>query len=341
MEVRKAVITAAGRGARLYPVADTVHKAMLPIVDRDGVPKPVIQVLAEEALLSGIEELCLICAPGDEPEYRAQFQGLQSNLLLAHKGAQWAQAQADRISDILRRLRFAAQDPPLGFGHAVSCAQEFAAGAAFLLMISDHLFLSHDPKRRCAQQLMELATQEGCPVSAVHPTPEHLIGNYGTFSGKRCRSLPGAYQVERVMEKPSVSQAELYLATTGLRAGYYLCSFGLHVLSPAIFEILAEQQRAQAAGGAGVLTRPNKADADIRAPGGPAELELTPALQELARRGKYLALEIRGTRFDIGRKLGFLRAQLALGLASPLRDQVLATLVESLAEDRMGSAPQA
>ena len=70
MQISKAVITAAGRGARQYPASDTVQKAMLPLVDRDGLTKPVLQIIAEEALESGIEEICVVCAPGDEAVYR-------------------------------------------------------------------------------------------------------------------------------------------------------------------------------------------------------------------------------------------------------------------------------
>ena len=76
MKVRKAVITAAARGERLYPVADTIQKAMLPVIDLDGLHKPVIQIIAEEAFASGIEELCVVCAPGDNERYLAAFASL-------------------------------------------------------------------------------------------------------------------------------------------------------------------------------------------------------------------------------------------------------------------------
>src|SRR5438094_40390 len=80
LRITKAVITAAGRGARQHPAFDTVQKAMLPLVDRDGLAKPVLQVIAEEALASGIEQICVVAAPGDEESYRRQFHALASNL---------------------------------------------------------------------------------------------------------------------------------------------------------------------------------------------------------------------------------------------------------------------
>lgn len=311
MQIRKAVITAAGRGVRLYPAADTVQKAMLPIVDRDGLSKPVIQIIAEEALESGIEEICVICAPGDEEAYRRQFKSLHENLLASYRGADWAQEQAERLSNVVGRLRFAPQHNPHGYGHAVYCARDFVGDQPFLLLLGDHLYVSHLEGKRCAQQLVELAAQESCAVAAVQSTREHLVGRYGTLAGKRLPNHPGAYQIERIIEKPSVSQAELELHTPGLRAGHFLCFFGMYVLTPSVFTILGEAVEA--------ATQDH------------ADVQLTAALQELARRERYLALEVEGSRYDIGTKFGLLQTQIALGVAGKDRDVVLSMIVELLA----------
>ncbi len=314
MRVKKAVVTAAGRGARVYPAVDTVQQAMLPLVDRDGLAKPVLQIIAEEALESGIEELCVVCAPGDEPRYRAQIASSRETLRSAFKDMDWARRQAERLEDLLRRLQFTVQQQPLGYGHAVACARAFAAGEPVLLLLGDHLYVSDAPGRRCAAEVVRLAESESCSVSAVQATREHLVGRYGTLTGSRVGGQPGVYQIERIREKPSLSQAELDLQTPGLRAGHYLCFFGIHVLTPAIFEILEE-------------------NADrARSGGGPAEHQLTPALDELARRERYLALEVAGRRYDIGARFGALAAQVAVGLAGSERDTVLATIVETMAE---------
>ena len=284
MDIKKAVITAGGRGARLFPAANTVHKAMLPLVDRDGLAKPVIQIIAEEALQSGIEELCVVCALEDEQHYRSTFQALRENLMEGFENVDWAQEQAARVDDLLRRLRFAVQDEPLGYGHAVHCSRSFVGNDPFLLLLSDHLYISHLAEKRCAQQLIELAVEESCAVAAVHSTPEHLVPRYGTLTGKHVTQRPGVYRIERIREKPSLSAAEQELLTPGLRAGHYLCFFGMHVLTPTIFGLL-DEALAQANGRA---------------------VQLTPSLQELARREKYLALEVAGSRYDIGRKFGLL-----------------------------------
>lgn len=310
MKVRKAVITAGGRGARLFPAANTVHKAMLPLVDRDGLAKPVIQIIAEEALQSGIESLCIVCAPGDERHYRSTFEALRENLTEAFENVGWAEEQANRLDDLMRRLEFAVQDEPLGYGHAVFVARDFVGNDPFLLLLSDHLYISHRPSQRCAQQLIELAEAERCAVAAVHSTPEHLVPRYGTLTGKHVTQRPGVYRIERILEKPSVSVAEQELLTPGLRAGRFLCFFGMHVLTPAVFGLLD--------------------DAIGRSAGRP--VQLTPALHDLAHREKYLALEVEGTRYDIGRKFGLLQTQLALAMAGVDRDEALRTLVELTAD---------
>lgn len=321
MAVRKAVITAAGRGVRLYPVADTVQKGMLPLVDRDGLIKPVIQIIAEEALESGIEAVCLVCAPGDEAQYRSQLSQLRDNLLQGYEGEQWAQDQAVRLDNLLKRLSFAVQEEPLGYGHAVYCARDFVGEENFLLLLGDHLYISHVSGERCAQQLIRLAALENCAVAAVNPTREHQVRSYGTLSGKRVTRLDGAYEIERIIEKPSLSLAELELQTPGLRAGHYLCLFGMHVLPHRIFGLLEQEMKTSTSGEGG--------------------WQLTPALQELANREKYLAAELQGARYDIGAKFGLLQAQLALGMAGTERDSMLSVIVELMANAGLSHGNQA
>lgn len=303
MHVRKAVITAAGRGVRQYPASDTVQKAMLPFIDRDGLTKPVIQVIAEEALDSGIEEICIVCAPGDEEVYRLHFRGLEENLLKAFEDAEWANEQSKRVAELERRLHFAVQETPEGYGHAVYCAKEFVGEEPFLLLLGDHLYISEE-ERRCAQQVMELAEQESCSVSAVHATREHLIHQYGTVAGKRISDR--VYQVETVVEKPTLSKAETELLVPGLRVGFYLCFFGMHVLTPELFTILGRH-----------------VDTNHREKG---EIQLTPALQELANQERYLALETRGARYDIGVRYGTVEAQVAMALAGKDSERMLSRL---------------
>ena len=312
MLVRKAVITAAGRGVRLYPAWDTVQKAMLPFIDRDGLNKPAIQIICEEALDSGIEEICVVCAPGDDQRYMERFKALRKNLKAAYQGVEWAQRQEQRLDNLLRRLHFAVQEEPLGYGHSVYCARDFVGSEPFLLLLGDHLYISTVKQGRCAQQLIDLASAEECAVAAVQATPEPLVRYYGTVGGKRIPSLPGVYQIERILEKPSLSKAELELHIPGLRMGHYLCFFGMHVLTHTLFDILEEHIK----------------QAESRE----GEIQLTPALEELAKREKYLALELKGSRYDIGAEFGLMKAQLALSLSGQDKEQALIELVELMAE---------
>ncbi len=310
MQITKAVITAAGRGVRQYPASDTVQKAMLPIVDRDGLTKPVLQIIAEEALDSGIEEICVVTAPGDEDYYRRHFEAFAATLRSSFKGVEWAEEQARRLAQLEQRVRFCVQSSPEGYGHAVWCARDFAAGSPFLLLLGDHLYISRSTAR-CARQLLDLAAAEECAVSAVQATREHLIHHYGTLAGKRMHNRPDVWAIEEIIEKPTPTLAELRLQVPGLRAGHYLCFFGMHVLTPAIFDLLDDLVRR-----------------DVREAG---QIQLTTALQTLATRAKYLALETLGTRHNIGVKFGVVEAQIALALAGVDRDRMLSLLIGSVA----------
>jgi UTP--glucose-1-phosphate uridylyltransferase len=308
VQISKAVITAAGRGARQYPASDTVQKAMLPLVDRDGLTKPVLQIIAEEALESGIEEICVVCAPGDEAVYRNHFRNYAAYLRSA-PGIDRAEEQARRFVALEQRLHFAVQPEPEGYGHAVWCARSYAGDEPFLLLLGDHLYISSEP-RRCARQLIDLALAEDCAVSAVQATREHLIHQYGTLTGRRLPEHPEIYIIDEIIEKPNPTLAELRLQTPGLRAGHYLCFFGMHVLTPIVFELLDD------------LVRRNVRELGV--------IQLTTALNALAQRERYHALETRGSRFNLGVKFGVVEAQIALALAGVDRERILALLLESI-----------
>jgi UTP--glucose-1-phosphate uridylyltransferase len=182
-------------------------------------------------------------------------------------------------------------------------------------LIGDHLWVSYT-SQSCAQQLVKVAEVEACAVSTVQATRESLLPYYGAIGGKRVPGRHNLYQVDRVIEKPTPTQAEQHLMVPGLRAGHYLCFFGMHVLSPTVFDIL--EQRIEKAGERGGVT-------------------LSDALAELANREQYLALEIPARRYDIGVKYGLLTAQLALALNGKDRDQVLSKLLELLASHEMAN----
>jgi UTP--glucose-1-phosphate uridylyltransferase len=292
MKITKAVITAAGRKQRTLPLQM--------LIDRDGVEKSVLRIILEEVIRAGIEEICLVVCPGDEKPY------------------------AEVAGDHVGRLHFVQQAEPLGYGHAVYCAKAFVSGTPFLHLVGDHLYVNRT-NRGCAQHLVEVAEAEACTVSAVQATRESLLPYYGAVGGRRVSGRPGLYQIETVIEKPTPTAAEQQLIVPGLRAGHYLCFFGMHVLTPTVIEILGEQ------------IEPTQRKAE----GGPKRgVPLASALAELARREQYLALEQQESRYDVGVKYGLLTAQLALALNGQERAEVLARLLELLAQRELQAAPK-
>jgi UTP--glucose-1-phosphate uridylyltransferase len=192
-------------------------------------------------------------------------------------------------------------------------AKSFVGDDPFLHLVGDHLYLSHGEKR-CAQQLIEVAHEFGCAVSGVQPTRENRLSLFGVVSGTNLPRRSGLIEVNRAIEKPTPTQAEQELITAGLRSGYYLAFFGMHVLTPQVMEVLEELLAEQ---------RPER----------PC---LSDAMSVLAKRQKYLALTVDGMRYNIGVKYGLLIAQLALGLAGDDRDQILVELIDLMTPRQTG-----
>lgn len=279
MNVKKAIITAAGPDQRTLPLQT--------LLDRDGAQKTALSILIEELVSADIEEICAVVHAGDTALYR------------------------EAAGDHAGRVTFVEQPEPLGYGHAVALGGGFTGRDPFLLMVADHLYLSHDTLA-CAAQLIRAAADEDCAVSAVQATHESHLPSYGAIGGNPLAGRPGRFTVDTVMEKPTPTAAEQRLMVPGLRAGYYLCFFGMHVMTPTLMDVLAELARSA---------------------GDPRKVHLSDALRALAGRERYLACELKGRRYDIGARYGLLTAQLALALEGKDRDEVLTGLVELLARE--------
>lgn len=277
MRIRKVLVTAANPRQRTLPLQT--------LIDPQGESKSALQVVLEEADGAGIEEFGVVVCPGDEAAY------------------------AEACGTLRSRVRFIVQDAPRGYGHAVLCGRQFVGDEPFLHLVGDHLHVSSLQAMSCARQLIEVATAENASVSAVQPTRESQLTSFGAIGGRLVGGAKPLYHVEAVLEKPTPTLAEQQLIVPGLRAGFYLCFFGMHVLGPDIFALLEEHQRAA----------PDRL------------LGLSPALHALAARQRYLAFNVAGRRFDIGAPYGLLFAQLALSLSGRDRDRVLTQLVELLA----------
>jgi UTP--glucose-1-phosphate uridylyltransferase len=311
-KVRKAVITAAGRGTRQYPASTAVQKEMFPLVDRDGLTKPVIQIIGEEAIDSGIEEICIITQPGEETQYRDYFRRMNDDMVRSFRGKDWAILESEKLGAFGERLHFAEQKTPEGFGHAVYQAKEFVGDEPFLLLLGDHVYIS-DIKDRCARQLIRVYEQYMLDaVTGVQPTVERLLHLFGVIRGLPIEPGKGIYKSELIIEKPSIEVARESLSTPGIPAGNYLAHFGMHVFSPRIFDSLE------------YLIKNNLREKN--------EIQLTAAQEHLRQHSdKYWAVVTQGQRYDTGIPYGLMETQLALALNGIHRTEICEAIARILA----------
>jgi UTP--glucose-1-phosphate uridylyltransferase len=277
MNVTKAVITSANPADK--------HLPLQTLIDSAGETRTALQILLAEVFTAGVDSAAIIIPPGEAERYQLA-----------------AGTHADRLT-------FIEQDEPKGYGHAVSLAVDFINEDPFLLLVGDHLFRSLG-ESTCVQQIIALAKTENATISGVHPTHESQLHLYGTVAASLQAGSQDTYEVSSISEKPTPTLAEQELIVPGLRAGHYLCFFGMHILPAKAITHLQEQLKELSPG---------------------ETLGLTSTLNHLADSGEYLALRIDGQRFNLGERYGLLRAQLALSLAGPHRDEVMTTIIELLA----------
>jgi len=283
VKVTKAIITTAGPGQGQIPLQT--------LIDRNGKTCSTLSAQLAELSGSGIREVAVvISAQANEELFRS----------------------AADVADL--SLQFIRQDAQKrGFGHAILSASGFTGSEPFLLMVGDHIFVSDHPDKTCAAQLVDVANKESCLVSALQPTHESQLNQFGTIGGVLYGDRPDLFEVSQVKEKPTPTYAEQHLLVPGQRLAYYQCFFGMHVITPEVMGTLEEQ--------AAKLS--------------PEEvLGLSDALDQSAKANKYLGVMLQGSRFNLEQPYGQLRAQIALGLKSRDRDQLLSHIIELLATIR-------
>ncbi len=282
MKVRKAVILAAGMGTRMLPASKVIPKEILPVVD-----KPAIQVVVEEAVASGIEEIILVLSPG-RTTVLEHFQSAPELERLLEQRLKHDLLETVRYTNNLARFSTAHQHAPLGLGHAVLQAREAVGDEPFAVILPDDIF---DGARPCLRQLLDIAESEDAPVVALMRVPQGEIPKYGIVAVKTVR--PRLHQLIGMVEKPAVEQAPSDLAI-----------MGRYVLTPDIFPLLAAGK-----------------------PGAGGEIQLTDGLLTLSARRKLYGYEFEGVRYDLGDRVGFVTAQIGLGLKRPeLADRLRAYL---------------
>lgn len=269
-KVRKAVIPVAGLGTRFLPATKALAKEMLPIVDI-----PAIQVVIEEAVQSGIEEVILITSRGkgaimdhfdDSPELIDILDGRGKDELVERVRA---------ISDMVRPIAIR-QKSPLGLGHAVLCAKSVVGDEPFIVILPDDIIDGNS--KTATSQLIKQYENYGTGCIALMEVPDSDVSMYGIIDGEEMGTR--THRINSLVEKPELDVAPSNLAV-----------IGRYLLPPEIFGFLETTQR-----------------------GHGGEIQLTDALQKLAANEGLVGYEFEGVRHDIGDKLGFLKANIAFAL---------------------------
>ena len=268
--VTKAIIPVAGFGTRLLPVTKSVPKELLPVVDI-----PAIQVIVEECIDSGIEEVIFITGRGkvgieDHFDYDYELEKV-----LEERGKTEELEKVREISSMIRTISVR-QKKPLGLGHAVYCARDVIGNEPFMVLLPDDIITADPP---CAQQMINVYEQYGQGVVSLMEVPNKEVDRYGIVTGESW--APNMVRIRTLVEKPTPDIAPSNLAI-----------IGRYLLPPVIFDYLADATP----------------DAET------GEIQLTTALTQLARERALVGYEFEGMRHDIGDKLGFLTANIAHAL---------------------------
>lgn len=255
--------------------------------------KPVIQYVVEEAMVSGIKDVIFV-TNRDKTVIEDHFDyNLQLESVLERAGK----------VDLLREVRFVAemvnimavrQKKQLGLGHAVLCAESIVGNEAFAIMVGDDMILGDVPGIR---QLMLLAQAENKPVIGVMEVPADKVNKYGIVAGNMRDD--GVIEITDMVEKPEVGKAPSNLAI-----------IGRYVMTPDIFEHIRNAK-----------------------PGHGGEIQLTDAMQSLAKERGMLAVKMQGQRFDAGDWVDYLTANLYFALEEEtLQPNLLARIRSMLKE---------
>ena len=280
--VRRAIIPVAGFGTRLYPATRALKKDFFPIPCPDGMVRPVILILLEELVQSGIEEICLVLGSEEERRLYADFFERPITEDHLNKLSKEAQEYENHILDIGKRLRYVYQREKRGFGHAVYQAADFARNEPVLLMLGDTLYRSLTNKT-CALQLIEEYERYNRLIVGLYPVALTEVSHFGIMNGVWEDKDERILNVSTIYEKPTSNYAEEFLSVRNSMGNREYCSvFGQYILTPEVFEQLAEDIK--------------KADEE----GSSREIELTSALEAVRNRVGMIGVRLYSQRFDMG-----------------------------------------
>ena len=241
------------------------------------VDRPTIQYIVEEVVDSGIEEIIFITSEGKSAIENHFDYNYELDVTLKNKGNTQLYDELNHLAGLIDIISVR-QKKPLGLGHAILSARNVVGDEPFLVLLGDDLVLAERP---CCQQMLDLYNEVHKSIVAVQTIPMDQICQYGIVEGKALRDR--VYKVTRMMEKPAPGTTDSNLAI-----------IGRYILQPEIFDVLEKTT-----------------------PGYGGEIQLTDALLALAKKKSMYAFQFKGTRYDAGDKLGYLKAIIAYGLQHP------------------------
>jgi UTP--glucose-1-phosphate uridylyltransferase len=273
MKVRKAVFPAAGLGTRFLPATKAQPKEMLPLVD-----KPIIQYGVEEAMASGCDQIIIITGRGKSAIEDHFDVSYELEKMLEERGKKDLLAVVRQISDMIH-VAYVRQKEANGLGHAVLMARELVGDEPFAVLLADDVIDAEVP---CLKQMIDVFEETQSSVIAIMQVDNKAISSYGAIDAKPVSGRWGGrlFDIQNLVEKPRPEDAPSNLAV-----------IGRYVLTPRIFEMLAETPR-----GAG------------------GEIQLTDGMRQLLKHEKIYGYQFEGRRHDAGDKLGFLKATVEFAL---------------------------
>jgi UTP--glucose-1-phosphate uridylyltransferase len=244
------------------------------------VDKPTLLYNVEEIAAAGITELILISGRGKS--------AIEDFFDVSHE----VETQIDKsgnghllkdLRELRKRVKVISvrQQEALGLGHAVLCAEAVVGDEPFAVLLGDEIMITPKDKPSAIAQLARVAEESGMSTVSVIEVPKTEVSKYGIIDAEE--KGPGLWRVKGVIEKPPVDQAPSNLALPGR-----------YIFTPEIFKILRS-------------TKPGKL----------GEIQLSDAMNTLAKSQGMMAATLSGERFDAGDKLGFLKANVELALRHP------------------------
>ncbi|WP_297090417.1 UTP--glucose-1-phosphate uridylyltransferase GalU [Thermococcus sp.] len=257
------------------------------------VDRPVIHYVVEEAIKSGIDDILIITGKGKRAIEDYFDRSFELEYYLREKGKIEELRQIEEIGE-MADIHYVRQKKPLGLGDAILHAEKHVNGEPFAVLLGDDIIISNKPAIR---QLIEVAEKKDSPVVGVEHVPHELVGKYGILDGEKIGN--DLYRIKDLVEKPAPEEAPSNIAI-----------IGRYVLTPDVFDALRET-----------------------APGKGGEIQLTDALRTLLNEKEMFARMIAGKRYDVGSKVGFIRANIELSLTrKELRDKIIG-LMESILQE--------